>query len=331
MGAARLVVRCVRWFVSVVVVSGALSCRDASPRETLGGASFRRCAAVDPGGPSEHELVGRTLTRDGVVLRDPRPSAPRVNVLLLGGPYGGPVGASQRALGQRLARVGARVTVVLGGLEGDAAALSPWVDAVLPRDVPTLLVPADTESHPTLRRAIKDLAETRPWIIDGTRVRLYASRDVEVATLPGTPWHRMLRAPGDGCGLVDEDPAALAAALPPPAAPRLLATAVAPSQTGATAIDRGVLGTHVGAASVARALPTLRVRGVAAALPRESAGAVSDLAGQPRPDDAADAPFAVSVGATSSVPVETAAGAWVGPGAWVVHLERGQLRLERVP
>lgn len=323
-------VRSFRWTV-IFAATWALSCRDAASRETRDGARFRRCAALDPGGSSTFELGGRTLTRDESVLRDPRPPSARVNVLVLGGPYGSPITDAHRALGQRLARASVHLTVVIGGLEGDANALTPWVDAVLPRNVPTLLVPADTESHATLRRAVKDLDDTRPWLIDGTRVRLYAARDVEVATLPGTPWLRMLREPGEGCGLLDDDVAALVGALPPPAAPRLLASATAPLQTGAASIDRGVMGTHVGVASLARALAAMRVRGVMSVLPRESAGAQSDLAGQPWTAEATDGTFALSVGATSSVPVETAAGAWVGAGAWVIHLAGGRAQVERIP
>lgn len=316
-------------FSRFVLCLGLLGCRPHRPARAPSPvvaaatpAQTTRCTSPAAGAPTSWELASRTLHREGSVLRDPQPGRDGVTLVALGGPHGdteAPDAALGR-LGQKITEAHPQAVFVIGGLDGDVTALGAWFRAVIPRDVPALLVPADTEDVGAFRALARGLAETHPGVVDATQVRLYASESVEVVIVPGVTGDALVRREGAPCVLAEDDLAAFTA-LPPAQTTRVVVSALAPRQEGRDAIDRGAFGVHVGSEALARLAVQLAPRATVALIPRESAGGIAT---------ASDGRVTLSVGTGGRVPFETAGGALVGPRAWALRVGGERIRVEAI-
>ncbi len=316
-------------FSRLALCLGLLGCRAQRPAPapapalvSATAAQAARCTSPVRDTPEAWALASRTLRREGSLLRDPAPRSDRVTLIALGGPHGdteAPDAALVR-LGQKIAERHPQAVLVIGGHDGDVAALGAWFRAVVPRDVPCLLVPADTEDTGTFRALVRGLAETHPGVVDATQVRLYTSEAVEVVIVPGVTGDALVRNDGAPCVLTADEIAAYTA-LPPARTARVMVSALAPREEGGDAIDRGTFGVHVGSEALARLATQLAPVATVALVPRESAGSTAL-----RPDGR----VALSVGTAGRVPFETVGGALVGPRAWALDVGDERIRVEAI-
>jgi hypothetical protein len=308
-----------------------ISCRARQRPTARNGLTHQRCAVITPEGPRQWSVGNTEIRRNGITAKDSY-TGPGV-VAFVGGPHlhRPEVDARVVAIGRAFALARPRVLVVLGGFDASVDVVDAWLRVVLPENCVALLLPGDNDDVDHFHDLVNALQERHPAVIDATYVRLYATRSVELVTLPGVVSPGLMRREGNACVLHNDDPVALSQVLESPHAPRLLVTLSAPLQTGVYGIDRGVLATHIGSPAIATLVKSMQPRGVVSLIPRESAATLSDITGEHvLANDVGETPFALSVGSCGSEPVETAEGALLGPVGWIVRVMGTHTVIERI-